>query len=101
VIGGALHPQLDPPAIGRELDRVREQVPHDLLQTRRVAEDQFRQAPEIGDKRDALALHRDVLVLHDSGAPSQFVHIHEGSERRPSLVHNARPDVIFSIENLF
>src|SRR5262245_56396674 len=58
MIGGALHPQLDPPASGRELDRVREQVPHDLLQTRRVAENKFWRAAEISDKRDALRLGR-------------------------------------------
>ena len=58
MIGGALHPQLDAPAFGRELDRVREQVPHDLLQSRRVAEHLFRQVAEIGDKRDALRLGR-------------------------------------------
>src|SRR5262245_8870820 len=58
MLGVALHLQLDPPAFGRELDRVREQVPHDLLQTRRVAENQFGQAAEIGDKRNALRLGR-------------------------------------------
>src|SRR5262245_57900064 len=58
MIGGALHPQLDPPAFGRELDRVREQVPDHLLQTRRVAEHLFWQAAEIGDKGDALRLGR-------------------------------------------
>src|SRR5262245_11542341 len=56
--GVALHPQLDPPAFGRELDRVCEKVPHDLLQTRRVAENLFWYLAEIGDERDALGLGR-------------------------------------------
>src|SRR5262245_22300917 len=56
--GVALHPQLDPPAFGRELDGVREKVPHDLLQTRRVAENLFWYLAEIGDERDALRLGR-------------------------------------------
>src|SRR5262249_47502287 len=57
-VGVALHAQLDAPALGRELDRVCEQVPHDLLQPRRVAERLFWQWAEIGDERDAFRLGR-------------------------------------------
>src|SRR5262245_65705639 len=58
MIGGALHPQLDPPAFGRELDRVCQEVPYDLLQASRVAERLFRRRAEIGDERDPLRLRR-------------------------------------------
>src|SRR5262245_181690 len=58
MIGGALHPQLDSPAFGRELDRVCEEVPYHLLQARRVAERLFRRRAEIGDELDTLRLSR-------------------------------------------
>src|SRR5262245_14433275 len=58
MIGVTLHLQLDAPAFGREFDGVRKQLPHDLLQARRIASHLFGPRAEIGDERDAFRFRR-------------------------------------------
>ena len=50
----ALQPNLDAPAARRELDRIREQVPHDLLEPIRIP--RYRTDIRIDDRQNAHAL---------------------------------------------
>jgi len=58
VLPGVCQPHLHPAAARRELDRVREQVPHHLLEPIRVARDEPGLRVEVDVQREALCLCR-------------------------------------------
>src|SRR5438876_341233 len=57
-VHAALQPDVDAPALGRELDRVGEEVPHHLLQPLRISPDQLDPRIEAGHDPDVLGRSR-------------------------------------------
>src|SRR5262245_14741350 len=70
----AFERDFDAPAFGRELDRIREQVPDDLLQTVDVARDLAGERVQVGDYADAFGLRRRMRHIQSGGDHGDKVH---------------------------
>src|SRR5262245_45219157 len=70
----AFEREFDTPAFGCELDRIREQVPDDLLQAVGVACDLARERVQIGGYTNAFGLRRRMRHIEGGGDYGDKVH---------------------------